>query len=184
LFWTWTQESENLLSRVFRDLPVVTYLFPSLGFPDAYNLQPQLDCRANEVKVTLDKCLLGDLGFGEEVIAYLRDRNCSSIMQREDGNWMSVTSPVQASACGNILEVSGIYIVVGNYELRFRTLRQISRKQPFIVPAQTQRSHVQRLSPENKGVSPYIPLQIDYRSKKQSSTHFWLHVTLLAISSP
>ncbi|XP_020035644.2 pancreatic secretory granule membrane major glycoprotein GP2 [Castor canadensis] len=81
---------------------------------DAYNLQPQLDCRANEVKVTLDKCLLGDLGFGEEVIAYLRDRNCSSIMQREDGNWMSVTSPVQASACGNILESNGTHAIYKN----------------------------------------------------------------------
>jgi hypothetical protein len=42
-----------------------------------------------------------------------------------------------------------------------------SRKQCFIVPAQTQRTHVQRLSPENKGVSPYISLQAGYRSKKQ-----------------
>jgi hypothetical protein len=52
----------------------------------------------------------------------------------------------------------------------------------FIVPAQTQQTHVQRLSPKNKGVSPYIPLQAGYRSKKQSSTHIWLHVTSLAIS--
>lgn len=54
----------------------------------------------------MDRCLLGGLGFGEAIIAYLRDRNCSSILQRKDGNWLSVTSPVQASACGNILEVS------------------------------------------------------------------------------
>jgi hypothetical protein len=54
----------------------------------------------------------------------------------------------------------------------------ISRKQfiylfiyLFIVPAQTQQTHVQWLSPENKGVSPYIALQAGYRSKKQSSTH-------------
>jgi hypothetical protein len=40
-----------------------------------------------------------------------------------------------------------------------------SRKQHFIVPAQTQQTHVQRLSPENKGISPYIPLQAGYRSK-------------------
>jgi hypothetical protein len=39
---------------------------------------------------------------------------------------------------------------------------------------------VQRLSPENKEVSPYIPLQAGYRCKKQSSTHLWLHVTSLA----
>jgi hypothetical protein len=37
------------------------------------------------------------------------------------------------------------------------TLRQFSRKQHFIAPAQTQWSRVQRLSPQNKGVLPYIP---------------------------
>jgi hypothetical protein len=42
----------------------------------------------------------------------------------------------------------------------------ISRKQRFIVPAQSQRTPVQRLSPENKGVSPYVPLQAGYRGKK------------------
>jgi hypothetical protein len=33
-----------------------------------------------------------------------------------------------------------------------------ARKQHFILLAQTQWTRVQRLSPENKGVSPYIPL--------------------------
>jgi hypothetical protein len=63
-------------------------------------------------------------------------------------------------------------------------VRQFSRKQHFIVPAQTEWSCVQRLSPENKEVSPCIPLQAGYRSKKQSSTHTWLHVTSLSISFP
>jgi hypothetical protein len=31
--------------------------------------------------------------------------------------------------------------------------------------------HIQRLIPESKGVSPYIPLQAGYRSKKQGLTH-------------
>jgi hypothetical protein len=52
------------------------------------------------------------------------------------------------------------------------------------VLTQTQQARVQRLSPENKEVSFYTPLQAGYRSKKQSSTHIWLHVTLLAISFP
>jgi hypothetical protein len=54
----------------------------------------------------------------------------------------------------------------------------------FIVLVQTQQTGVQRLSPENKGVSPYRPSQAGYRSKKQSATHMWLHVTSLAISFP
>jgi hypothetical protein len=49
------------------------------------------------------------------------------------------------------------------------------------VLAQTQHTRVQRLSPKNKEMSPYIPLQAGYRSKKQSSTYIWLHVILLAI---
>jgi hypothetical protein len=72
----------------------------------------------------------------------------------------------------------------GNLNLSYGTLKQISRKQRFIVPAQTQPTCVQRLSPENKGISPYVSLQAGYRSKKQSSSHIWLHVTSLAISFP
>lgn len=80
-----------------------------LCFADFHSLQPQLDCGAEEIKVKVDKCLLGGLGLEEEVIAYLRDPNCSSILQTGETNWVSVTSPVQASACRNILEVSGFH---------------------------------------------------------------------------
>jgi hypothetical protein len=59
-------------------------------------------------------------------------------------------------------------------------LEAINRKQSFIVPAQTQRTHVQRLSPKNKEVSPYVPLQAGYRSKKQGLIHIWLYLILLA----
>ncbi|KFO21015.1 Pancreatic secretory granule membrane major glycoprotein GP2 [Fukomys damarensis] len=86
----------------------------NLNSSDVHNLQPQLDCGANEIKMKLDKCLLGSLGFGEEVLAYLSDRTCSSILQREEGNWISVTSPVQASACGNILEKNGTHAIYKN----------------------------------------------------------------------
>jgi hypothetical protein len=49
-------------------------------------------------------------------------------------------------------------------------------------PTVAQWIHIQRLSPENKGVSPYITLQASYRSKKQGLTLTWLHATLLATS--
>jgi hypothetical protein len=58
--------------------------------------------------------------------------------------------------------------------------KAVSRKQRFIVPAQTQQTHVQRLSPKNKGVSPYIPFQAGYRSQKQGLVHIWLYLILLA----
>lgn len=86
----------------------------NLNGSDVQTLQPRLDCGASEIKAEVDKCLLEGLGFGEEIIAYLRDRNCSSILQREDGNWLSVTSPVQANACGNILESNGTHAIYKN----------------------------------------------------------------------
>jgi hypothetical protein len=36
----------------------------------------------------------------------------------------------------------------------------------FFVPAQTQWTCIQRLSPKNKGISPYIPLQAGNRGNK------------------
>ncbi|XP_068422029.1 pancreatic secretory granule membrane major glycoprotein GP2 [Eschrichtius robustus] len=87
-----------------------------LNISDVHSLQPQLDCGAKEIKVSLDKCLLGGLGFGDEVHAYLQDRNrnCSSMMQREGKNWISVTSPTQAGACGNILERNQTHAIYKN----------------------------------------------------------------------
>jgi hypothetical protein len=54
-------------------------------------------------------------------------------------------------------------------QAEIRTLRQFSRKQRFIVPTQTQRTHVQRLSPKNKGVSPYIPCKQVAEQKARSN---------------
>ncbi|XP_004373361.1 pancreatic secretory granule membrane major glycoprotein GP2 isoform X2 [Trichechus manatus latirostris] len=85
-----------------------------LNSSDVHSLQPQLDCGAKEIKVSLGKCQLQGLGFGEEVIAYLRDRNCSSILQWEERNWLSVTSPAQAGACGNILERNQTHAIYSN----------------------------------------------------------------------
>jgi hypothetical protein len=48
------------------------------------------------------------------------------------------------------------HIVAGSCYLRYETLRQFSRKQCFIVPAQTQQTCVQRLSPETKGGRVFI----------------------------
>jgi hypothetical protein len=64
-----------------------------------------------------------------------------------------------------------------NLKPRYGTLRQFSRKKHFIVSAQTQQTRVQRLSPENKEVSPCVPLQANARF----NPYIWLYVTLLAI---
>ncbi|OBS64492.1 hypothetical protein A6R68_06970, partial [Neotoma lepida] len=85
-----------------------------LNVSDTQSLQPQLDCGPNEIKVKLDKCLLGGLGFKEEIVAYLNDRNCSRVMQNEPDNWVSTTSPVVANDCGNILENNGTHAIYRN----------------------------------------------------------------------
>ncbi|KAM5227727.1 pancreatic secretory granule membrane major glycoprotein GP2 [Ctenodactylus gundi] len=85
-----------------------------LNVSDFHSLQPQLDCGPTEVKVKLDKCLLGSLGFGETVLTYLKDLNCSGTLQNVEGNWMLTSIPVQASACGNILEKNGTHAIYKN----------------------------------------------------------------------
>ncbi|XP_058426571.1 pancreatic secretory granule membrane major glycoprotein GP2 isoform X4 [Diceros bicornis minor] len=85
-----------------------------LNNSDVHSLQPQLDCGAREIKVSLDKCLLEGLGFGDEVRAYLQDRSCSSIVPGEERNWLSVTSPTKAGACGNILERNETHAIYKN----------------------------------------------------------------------
>lgn len=85
-----------------------------LNVTEAGHLKHRLECGAHEIKVFLDRCQLGSLGFGDEVSAYLQDRNCSSIMQREDGNWISLISPVKAATCGNILERNETHAIYKN----------------------------------------------------------------------
>ncbi|XP_006508184.1 pancreatic secretory granule membrane major glycoprotein GP2 isoform X1 [Mus musculus] len=85
-----------------------------LHVSDSQSLQPLLDCGDNEIKVKLDKCLLGGMGFKEEIIAYLNDRNCNGTMQDEPNNWVSMTSPVVANYCGNILEKNGTHAIYRN----------------------------------------------------------------------
>jgi hypothetical protein len=54
------------------------------------------------------------------------------------------------------------------WEARTETQDTEARKQQFILQAQTQGTCVQRLSPENKGVSPYISLQTGCRGKNKN----------------
>jgi hypothetical protein len=57
-------------------------------------------------------------------------------------------------------------------KLRYGILRQFSRKQHFIVPTQTQQTHVQRLSPENKRLHfIYHCKQVTEAKSKAQSTY-------------
>ncbi|ELK13578.1 Pancreatic secretory granule membrane major glycoprotein GP2 [Pteropus alecto] len=81
---------------------------------DVDSLEPQLDCGAQQITVSLDRCQLEGLGFRDEVRAYLQNQSCSSIIQREERNSVSVTSPTRANACGNILEKNGTHAIYKN----------------------------------------------------------------------
>lgn len=85
-----------------------------LNSSDIHSLQPQLNCGAREIKVSLDRCRLQGLGFGDEVSAYLLDKNCNSSMKREEQNWISVTSLAQANACKNIVERNETHVIYKN----------------------------------------------------------------------
>ncbi|XP_055994789.1 pancreatic secretory granule membrane major glycoprotein GP2 [Sorex fumeus] len=87
---------------------------PGLNITETHTLRNQLSCGNREMKVSLDSCQLGGLGFRDKVEAYLRDRNCSGIMQKEEDNWVSMTIPTQATACGNILEKNGTHVIYKN----------------------------------------------------------------------
>jgi hypothetical protein len=52
----------------------------------------------------------------------------------------------------------------------------------IIILETAQRIPIQRLSIENKGALPYIPLKAGYRSKKQSLTYICLYASLLVTS--
>jgi hypothetical protein len=60
------------------------------------------------------------------------------------------------------------------WETQTETWDSEARKQHFIVLAQIQRTLVQRLSPENKGVSPMYPCKQVTQANK-GLTHIWLY---------
>jgi hypothetical protein len=62
-----------------------------------------------------------------------------------------------------------------NLELRYWTLKQFSRKQHFIVMAQTQWTRVQRLSPENKRSHLIYPCKQVTEAKIRSNPYMVTH---------
>lgn len=81
---------------------------------EAEALQHRLSCGNEEMKVFLDHCQLGGLGFGDEISIFLQDRMCSGTMQKEEDNWVSATIPTRAAACGNVLEKNETHTIYKN----------------------------------------------------------------------
>ncbi|XP_004460628.2 uromodulin [Dasypus novemcinctus] len=65
-------------------------------------LEPRLECGANVIKASLNRCQLESLGF-EKVFMYLQDRRCSGFEERSNQNWVSVVTPAQEGPCGTVM---------------------------------------------------------------------------------
>jgi hypothetical protein len=79
------------------------------------------------------------------------------------------TSQVQLGEWGELLQES---------RLEKRDTKPFQEAIFISVLAVVQQIYIQRLSPENNRVLPYIPLQAGYNSKKQGLTQIRLHATL------
>ncbi|XP_006876035.1 PREDICTED: uromodulin [Chrysochloris asiatica] len=69
---------------------------------DISQLEPRLECGTNDIKVSLDKCQLKNLGF-ENIFMYLQDNRCLGFNERSDRDWVSVLTPAQDGPCGTVL---------------------------------------------------------------------------------
>ncbi|KAJ1067449.1 PREDICTED: uromodulin [Capra hircus] len=69
---------------------------------DVSLLERRLECGVDDIKLSLSKCQLKNLGF-EKVFMYLRDSQCSGFTERGDRDWMSVVTPARDGPCGTVM---------------------------------------------------------------------------------
>ncbi|XP_010608379.1 uromodulin [Fukomys damarensis] len=69
---------------------------------DVSLLERRLECGANDIKVSLSKCHLKNLGF-QKIFMYLRDSRCFGFMEKGERSWMSVVTPAREGPCGTVL---------------------------------------------------------------------------------
>ncbi|KAJ6659763.1 hypothetical protein lerEdw1_018479 [Lerista edwardsae] len=69
---------------------------------DLSSLEPQLECGANEIKVSMDKCLLNKMGF-KKIIMHLKDYSCAGFEEQRNETVVSVVTPTHNGQCGTQL---------------------------------------------------------------------------------
>ncbi|KAH0631907.1 hypothetical protein JD844_019808, partial [Phrynosoma platyrhinos] len=69
---------------------------------DISSLKPQLECGADEIKVSFERCVLDKLGI-HNVIMHLRDDKCAGFEEKKNRTMVSVVTPTQAGQCGTQL---------------------------------------------------------------------------------
>ncbi|XP_044534993.1 uromodulin-like [Gracilinanus agilis] len=80
---------------------------------DIANLKPDLYCEATYIKVSLNKCLLKNLGF-EEIFTYLKDSSCSGFEEKDNQSWVSVVTPARDGPCGTRLMKNQTHAIYSN----------------------------------------------------------------------
>ncbi|XP_020821063.1 uromodulin isoform X2 [Phascolarctos cinereus] len=80
---------------------------------DIANLKPDLSCEASHIKVSLNKCLLENMGF-EQIYTYLKDSACAGFEEKDNQSWVSVVTPVQDGPCGTTLTKNQTHAIYSN----------------------------------------------------------------------
>ncbi|XP_060640378.2 uromodulin [Anolis sagrei] len=87
----------------------------STGYPssDISSLEPQLECGANEIKVSLEKCILNQMGIHNAVV-YLRDYKCAGFEEKQNRTMISVVTHTQSGQCGTQLTKNETHATYSN----------------------------------------------------------------------
>nr|XP_034988002.1 uromodulin isoform X3 [Zootoca vivipara] len=78
---------------------------------DASNLEPQLECGANEIKVSMPKCPLNSF---QNLTMHLRDNKCDGFVEQGNRTVVSVVTPTQAGQCGTLLTKNETHATYSN----------------------------------------------------------------------
>ncbi|XP_015270812.1 PREDICTED: uromodulin-like [Gekko japonicus] len=80
---------------------------------DISSLEPQLECGANQIKVSFEKCVLNKLGF-QDVVMYLNDDRCAGFEEQKNTTVISVVTPTQGGQCGTQLTNNDTHATYSN----------------------------------------------------------------------
>ncbi|XP_077175125.1 uromodulin-like [Paroedura picta] len=80
---------------------------------DISSLEPLLECGANQIKVSLEKCILNNLGF-QDVVMYLKDDRCAGFEEQKNATVVSVVTPTQGGQCGTQLTKNYTHAIYSN----------------------------------------------------------------------
>ncbi|XP_060117337.1 uromodulin-like [Heteronotia binoei] len=85
----------------------------SFNSSDISSLEMQLECGANQIKVSVEKCVLNKLGF-QDAVMYLKDDRCAGFEEQKNITVISVVTPTEGGQCGTQLTKNGTHAIYSN----------------------------------------------------------------------